>query len=202
MDYKWDELIEKNSNYSLILACIEGDLDKIKKSIRNGSMSMNIGTHYCILNNKQECIKYLLSIGSNLQNKRTIYKLIEQDNLELLKILREYRQIENKYFSIQILLNDFYSYAVLKKATKIIKYFEKTEKVTKINLDLDLSNKKIYKDTSKNKIIEYVIKNQLEKLHTLLNINDSMEINKKVEEIILDPEINFNIKEYLKCYWF
>tara|TARA_Y100000766_G_C18799818_1_gene552458 strand:+ start:175 stop:783 length:609 start_codon:yes stop_codon:yes gene_type:complete len=202
MDYKWDELIEKNSNYSLILACIEGDLDKIKKSIRNGSMSMNIGTHYCILNNKQECIKYLLSIGSNLQNKRTIYKLIEEDNLEMLKILREYRQIENKYFSIQILLNDFYSYAVLKKATKIIKYFEKTEKVTKINLDLDLSNKKIYKDTSKNKIIEYVIKNQLEKLHTLLNINDSMEINKKVEEIILDPEINFNIKEYLKCYWF
>ena len=202
MDYKWDELIEKNSNYSLILACIEGDLDKIKKSIRNGSMSMNIGTHYCILNNKQECIKYLLSIGSNLQNKRTIYKLIEEDNLEMLKILREYRQIENKYFSIQILLNDFYSYAVLKKATKIIKYFEKKEKVTKINLDLDLLNKKIYKDTSKNKIIEYLIKNQLEKLNTLLNINDSMEINKKVEEIILDPEINFNIKEYLKCYWF
>jgi len=202
MNYNWDELIEKNSNYSLILACIEGDLDKIKKSIRNGSMSMNIGTHHCILNNKQECIKYLLSIGSNIQNKRTIYKLIEQDNLELLKILREYRQIENKYFSIQILLNDFYSYAVLKNANKIIKYFEKTEKVTKINLDLELSNNKIYKDTSKNKIIEYVIKNQLEKLHTLLNINDSMEINKKVEEIILDPDINFNIKEYLKCYWF
>jgi hypothetical protein len=192
----WSDAIETNPDMSLIIAAKHGNLDKIKKSIRNGGMTTDIGLHYCSLYNHTECTKYLLSIGSNFQNKRSIYKIIENDNVNILRILLEHDSIIKKYFSINLLINEFYSLSHKYNSLKCIETFQNNFD----NLSIYSINHEYIPildnyDLTKKMLIKSIIDNDIESTHILIASGYNL------DNIILDSTVDFEVREYLKCYW-
>tara|TARA_Y100000782_G_scaffold115628_1_gene162890 strand:- start:46384 stop:47016 length:633 start_codon:yes stop_codon:yes gene_type:complete len=192
----WNDAIDTNPNLSLIIASKHGNLDKIKKSIRNGGMTTNIGLHYCTLYNHIECTKYLLSIGSNFQNKRSIHKIIEKDNVEILKTIFEYDSIVKKYFSINLLINEFYSLAHKYNSNKCIETFKsKFDNLNIYSIKYEYIPILDNYDLTKKMLIKSVINNDIENTHLLIASGYNL------DNIILDKTVDFEVREYLKCYW-
>jgi translation initiation factor 2 beta subunit (eIF-2beta)/eIF-5 len=132
------------------------------------------------------------------QNKRTIHRLIENDNLDMFKIISESPNMKNKYFSIDLLIEEFYYHSIFFKSYKVCSFIKKK---WKINIDIkDKKNnfivKKIYgKNSIEASIEKYIMNKKWDKLDLVLSWGYD------ISKIILNKEIDYEIRETLKIFW-